>query len=193
MGYYIECDWCGARLHDGDYAELPVTIKRRRSNALDGRWAEETKPTRFFCVAPEPDREGRNRMGLQPAEEETSDSCYERALRTIKGTKASTPDMGMEWRLVPIGAAIKEAKPKAPVVLEDDLREFLRTLAPKCRRALPCAGIKSFAQVEAMSDEELLCVDGVGWATLRRLREFLEARNGRLEEHLAVKPVKEAI
>lgn len=109
MGYHRRCDWCDAFLgHDTDFAEMPVKIQRRRRTRNDEHWAEEARPTRFFCVAPEPDREGQNRMGLPEVEEET-DSCYDRAIRAIVGTKIEKPDMGMEWRLVPVGAEVLDA------------------------------------------------------------------------------------
>jgi DNA-directed RNA polymerase alpha subunit len=47
-------------------------------------------------------------------------------------------------------------------------------LAPKCRLALPRAGITTVELVEAMSDDELLAIDGVGEKTVAELRAALE-------------------
>jgi hypothetical protein len=105
---YIECNWCGQDLYGRDYAGLPVTIKRRRASRLDAAWAEERRSALHFCVAPD-DSEERNRMGLPRSDEKDAESCLTRALAMIEGTGTATPNMGLEWRLVPAGAVISEA------------------------------------------------------------------------------------
>lgn len=189
MTFVITCDWCGAHIpNEADCAKLPITIQRRRSNALDARLAEETKPTLFFCVDPGT-REARSRMGLEQRFESPG-GCFERAMRAITGTRTETPDMGMEWQLVPIGttAATQQhgrrhgnrAPAAGPVAADADLAAYLNTLAPSpaasLRRALLGKGISTLDQIEAMSDDDLMAIKGVGWRTRCKVRAFLAER-----------------
>lgn len=202
MSYRTHCDWCGAYLaHDADRAVMPVTIEHPRGKGtLDARWAEETKATRHFCAAPKDtdlDRHGRNRMGLTP--DDAPDCCYERAIAAIKGRELSDPGMGMEWRLMPVvdtEASLKPAakpSPKVPDPPKDlgqlvlfasreitaELHHIILTRLPTARKfVLPRAGITSLDQVAAMSDDELLALDGVGHGILRELRQAIRERRG---------------
>jgi hypothetical protein len=180
MTYIITCDWCGEHIdNETDCARLPITIQRRRRNALDAKWAEETKPTLFFCVDP-----SINEASGSPG------GCFEHAMRAIAGTPTEMPDMGMEWRLVPVGATAdieqhgrwrgNRTPAPAPVTAEADLTAYLSTLAPSpaaaLRRALQRAEVLTLDQVDAMSDDDLLAIKGVSWATRCKLRAFLAAR-----------------
>jgi hypothetical protein len=180
MGYHYKCDWCGACLNGEDYAKLPVAVKRRRRTRNEAHWAEEVRPTLFFCVPPEPDREGLNRMGL-PDDETPSDSCFERAMLAIQGTDTETPDMGLEWRLVPIGARVSEGRraSREPVQLSDGVLGFLNTLAPSPRstlnRALRKANLTTLDEIEEMGVDELMGIKGIGQTTVTKLRRYIAA------------------
>jgi hypothetical protein len=164
MGYSVRCDWCGCNLSSGHFAEMPVKIKHRRRSALDSAWADEVRPTMHFCV---PSDEGHNRMGIESQDGE--DCCYERARALISGTSTDTPDMGMEWRLVPVGASILAASNWGREA-EPDLADLLSHLPAQFRYALPRAGITTLAQLDAMTDEQLLAIKGMGPSVLARLR-----------------------
>lgn len=193
MAFRTHCDWCGEVLDaDDDRAVMPVTIHHPRGRTtLDARWAEETKPTRHFCAAPreDTDRGGRNRAGLVPDGE--FDNCYDRALAVITGRRLGDPGAGMEWRLMPVpgGDLAKRDDPHreggpaevvdAPAVATD-IPGLLRNLCPshgsRLRRALHRAGIVSLDQIAAMSDDQLLVIDGIGHGSLKLFREAIRAR-----------------
>jgi hypothetical protein len=164
MGYRVRCDWCGCDLRHGEFAELPVSIKRRRTSALDSKWAEEVRPTLHLCVNA---NQGHERMGITLPDD--TDACYERAIAAITGTTTEQPDMGMEWRLVPIGATV-HPPPKAGAEAAPDLAEILSHLPPQFRYALPEAGISTLAQLDAMTDSQLLAIKGIGPTVVARLR-----------------------
>ena len=192
MSSFRSCDWCGADLYSRDYAELIVTVKRRRTGILDAKWAQEARPTLHFCVGAELDREGRNRMGL-PDEEDAGDGCFERAVRAVRGTRTATPDMGLKWRLPPVGVKVEDrrpsAAPPAPVAPDADLASFLAPLAPQPRaalkRALRAAGVATLDQLDAMTDDELMDMPGVGWTTRTKIRDFLARRTAAQETEKA--------
>jgi len=106
VAYYTECNWCGADLKGRDHASLPVKVKRQRRGRLDAHWAEEVRPTLHFCVAD--DGADYDRLGLDRPDGD-ADCCFTRALAAINGTSLEAPDMGLEWRLVPVGATVNEA------------------------------------------------------------------------------------
>jgi len=190
MSYRTHCDWCGEHLaYEDDQAIMPVTIYHRRGKgALDAKWAEETGITRHFCARPKGEAADKR------------DHCYDRAVAAVKGTPLSDPGLGMEWRIVPVGEgelAPPPAKPsRAPGVpappatdprqivefagthVTRELHEMIvERLAAKRQGVLPAAGIVSLDQVAAMSDEQLLAIDGIGRGTLGKLREALESRD----------------
>jgi len=192
MSYRTHCDWCGTHLaYEDDQAVMPVTIYHRRGKgALDAKWAEEVVVTRHFCARPKAG-------GDAPADQR--ERCYDRAIAAIKGTPVSDPGLGMEWRLVPLGEGEPGPPPKATrapgvpsppatdpsqiVAFEGthvtrELEELImRRLPAKRHRVLPRAGIQSLDQVAAMTDEQLLAIDGIGNGTLARLREAVLARD----------------
>ncbi len=192
MSYRTHCDWCGTHLaYEDDQAIMPVTIYHRRGKgALDAKWAEEVSVTRHFCARPKAGANG-------PVDDR--ERCYERAIAAIKGTPVSDPGLGLEWRLVAIDDGEPAPRPKrdrAPGVppppatnpseifafagthVTRELHEaVLRDLPSKRRRMLPQAGIVSLDQAAAMTDEQLLAIDGIGRGTVRRLREAILARD----------------
>ena len=107
----------------------------------------------------------------------------------------SDPGLGMEWRLVAIGEGEPAPRPKSvrapgvpppPATDPSEIvafaghardarasRRCLRDLPAKRRKLLPRAGIVSLDQVAAMTDEQLVAIDGVGHGMVRRLREAL--------------------
>lgn len=206
MSYRVHCDWCGVRLaREDDQTEMSITTKHRGGKShLEARWSEEVEVTRHFCASPkeDTDRGGRDRAGLVPERE--FDSCYHRAIAAITGTEVSDPGMGMEWRLVPVEdaqaqvkAAVSEPKAKkAPVPapppadpqalvmfggeeITAELRHVIaERIAPSCKFVLPRMGIVSLDQVAAMSDEDLLALDGVGPRMVEALRDALADRPG---------------
>lgn len=177
MGYRVHCDWCGEALYQVDKAVLPVTIARERSNELEAKWAADTLPTLHFCVSAQTDHESYKRMGLRPVED-LEESCFDRALAAIKGTKTKPPDMGMEWRLVSVGGSPRTVRAEVADSLgtetvagvEPALRAVLARLSYRARLALPRAGIRTLEQLSSKTDEELLEVPGVGQGTLQTIR-----------------------
>jgi hypothetical protein len=136
MGFRAHCNWCGEYINlGGDHAELCVTIQRKRATKLESRFAQQVRPTLHFCVTPNGDND---RMGI---DEDASDpdSCYERAMAMIEGRETAEPNMGMEWRLVPVGGESHEPTRRAqkgdptpepvPVRADADLEAFLSTLS----------------------------------------------------------------
>jgi hypothetical protein len=185
MTFFVECDWCGETLHDKDHAVLLVTVKRQRSGVLEGKWAEEVRPTRHLCVGQELDF---NRLGLPDGIQDDTGSCYQRAIAAMCGLETDQPNLGMEWRLVPVDepwpskkvmrASVSEARRLAQRDRLDqvspDLARIILARLPVARKyALPNAGITTVAQVAEMTDDELLALPGIGWGILRQLREAL--------------------
>jgi hypothetical protein len=175
MSYRIHCDWCGVRIDSSDdQAIMPVTIKRKRGTRHEP-WAEETKTTRHFCVAAEPedlDRNGRDRMGLVP-DADDAHSCYGRAVQAITGTELRDPGMGLEWRLVAVvrddGSPLRPT-PDRQVSVDEGLERVMAALPASYKYVLPRAGITSLSQLEELSDAEILALDRVGPAVLRVIR-----------------------
>jgi hypothetical protein len=187
MAFRTHCDWSGKYLaYEDDRAVLGVTIYHPRGKgALDAKWAEETKPTRHFCAAAKDsdvDRHGRNRMGLVPDEPEF-DSCYDRAIATIKGRELSDPGMGLEWRLVavedkapePNCAEARQANYDAAKAdggageLEQYGLEWHQTIRP-----LVLGGFVRVDDVAEASDEELLCLPRIGPKRLADIRRAVK-------------------
>lgn len=191
MTFHINCDWCGASLYKKDMAVIEVTIKRRRSNDHERILAQETRPTRHFCVN---DEVNYDRLGL-PSDEDDLGSCYERAIATITGERTQPPNLGLEWRLMPVdeprtprstirrAAADAQREERAAHAdhvfesVEPALRRVIAERLPAARKfVLPRAGITTLDQVAAMSDEELLAIRGVGLGILRELRAAVAER-----------------
>ena len=201
MSYRTHCDWCGGHLaHEEDRAVMPVTIYHRRGKGSpEAKWIEETCVMRHCCVSPGAGgRDGRSRAELAAAGR--PDTCYDRAIAAITGTKLSDPGMGMEWRMMPVDddgqrqpTIEHEPVPAVPASASDaneivslggeqitrELRDvIMERLAPKDRHVLPRAGIASLDQVAAMTDEQLLAIDGVGRRILKALRQAVSDRGG---------------
>jgi hypothetical protein len=163
---------------------MPVTIYHRRGKgALDAKWAEEVTVTRHFCARPKAGGEG-------PVDRR--ERCYDRAIAAIKGTAVSDPGLGMEWRIVPIADGEPDPVPKlaraagvpapptsdpsqivafAGTYVTRELHEVIKQRLPAKRHGvLPGAGIQSLDQVAAMTDEQLLAIEGIGNGTVARLR-----------------------
>jgi hypothetical protein len=192
MSYRTHCDWCGTHLaYEDDQAIMPATVYHRRGKgALDAKWAEEVSITRHFCARPKVDANGAA---------DDRDRCYDRSIAAIKGTPVSDPGLGMEWRLVGIGDGASAPGPKSdrapgvpppPATDPSEIVAFagthvtrelheavLRELPAKRRRVLPRAGIVSLDQAAAMTDEQLLAIDGIGRGLVRRLRAEIVARD----------------
>jgi hypothetical protein len=161
---------------------------------MDAKWAEEVRPTLHFCITPRPDND---RLGLPDPEDDKIDagSCYQRALAMIRGrvTEApETPDLGLEWRLVPVGAKLvtpdddhadEGAVDDAPgvrwgksITMEMRIHELLG-LGPRAAYALHHVGVLTIADAAARPEAELLRVPGVGPKTMQVVRRaILHAR-----------------
>jgi hypothetical protein len=162
MGIRIECDWCRQPIGKG---ESYITL------AIDGKINREdvSGPARVFC----------GQKG----------SCGSRLLALLNGDRGGRIDMGMEWQLVPVsGPAEPQGKrhhsstpPPKPVSADAELLDLMGTLAPsaayKLEGSLRGAGISTLDQVAAMSDDDLMEVDGIGWALRTKLRRFIEERH----------------
>jgi hypothetical protein len=201
MSYRTHCDWCGEHLaYEEDRAVMPVTIYHRKGRGTpEAKWIEETSVMRHFCVVPKSDGgDGHSRAELAAAGR--PDTCYDRVIAAITGTKLGDPGMGMEWRMMPVAdgeqraAAIGGGPAPAPPVpaidpseivsfdgeqVTRELRDVIvERLSPKGRHVLARAGIASLDQVAAMTDDELLAIDGIGRRVLQALRQAIRDRDG---------------
>lgn len=167
MGIRVECDWCRQAIAAGEpYATLEIDGKIGQTSV--------SEPARVYCGG------GRN-------------SCASRVLGVLEGNPIGRNDMGFEWQLVPVEGVLRMPA-SAPVAnvpsprafdpsetvtlagknITAELDEFIRSrVAPAYKFALPRAGIVSVDQAAAMSDEELLAVEGVGWGMIKSLREWI--------------------
>lgn len=185
MSFWIVCDWCGKRLNakENNYAILTVEISH------PGAIFKEVDTSRHLC-ANRSHRDLADRMGLPIGSLEGDPTCYERAVAAIEGTPTDRPDMGMEWRLVPI----HPDRPDHRRALPDDTDSRLAVLE-KARQeanqddgigtlslhhatyiALVRNGITKIAQVEAMTDDELLVIPRIGPGRLSELRAAVAKR-----------------
>ncbi len=188
--YRHECDWCGKRIdvHGEPYVKASIEIVNT-SKDWKGTREKRIEPTRFFHVTPLRSREEWNRLGIEVKDESVGDCCYTRALKSIEGEpEGGTPDMGLEWRLVPVGARVSEGRrasrePGKPVQLSDGVLEFLNTLAPAPRtalnRALRNSHLTTLDEIEEMGDSELMGIKGIGQTTVTKLRQYIAADEGK--------------
>jgi hypothetical protein len=182
MGYQVKCDWCDAPVDpDDDHAVLEVVVNRHKEvrSLLDRKWAQETRPTLHFCVEP---RESTDRMGLVETEGEPDD-CYQRAMAAIHLRATERPDMGMEWRLVPIDTETHqdEAEFEDRSLWEEGYPGLLARELCDAGLDLPLpkrlheVGIDTLGDLRrAVEAESLLTVKGIGPAKLKSLRERLD-------------------
>lgn len=167
MGFHVRCNWCGKHLYDEDMAVLKVTIDRRKATRLESRWAEETRPTLHFCVAPAVDY---NRMGIEDGRQDDAGSCFARAVAAINGTSTKPPDMGMEWRLMPASRRVGDPPPP----LADELSGLFDAITPRASQSLRRAGLCTpEALREAYSDGSLFALTGVGVKTVAQIEAAL--------------------
>jgi hypothetical protein len=173
MGIRVECDWCRQPIKAGTpYVTIEIDGK------AGGR--DVGGPARVFC-----------------GDGETS--CAGRLLALLDANPEGPVDMGMAWQLVPVGTdgtggrsgrsgryAGNRTPAPVPVRRDAELDDFLGTLAPSCRNALSRAlrrqDVSSLDQVAAMSDDDLLEIQGVGWKTRTVLRTFIAARGAAREK-----------
>ena len=171
MGVRVECDWCRDTIKPGEpYVTVAIDGK------IGGRGASQ--PARVYC--------GRE------------EGCAGRLLALLDANPGGPVDMGMEWRLVSVhDASAGEAVPTrwrgggsnpepAPVEADADLDAFLDTLSSsaccKLRRKLDRQGISELEQLEKMTDDELMALEGVAWATRCKIRSFIAERNAAREK-----------
>lgn len=190
--YHTQCDWCGKQIdtESEQYASAGIKIVTLEHGRFGGERVDEHEPTRFFHVTPLRSREEWDRLGLdvELRSAELGDCCYTRALRAIEGGDFDEPDAGLEWRLAPLGASISSAARSAnqtplsePVAPDADLRTFIYTFAPSPRHKLldACArlGITNLDQLDAMTDDEIIALEGWGMISCKKVRSFIAARN----------------
>ena len=201
MSYWVVCNWCGRTIgKDDDRAVLTVTIDRRIEQTVLGRkWDEEVRPTLHFCVGQRIDA---NRMGMDFRDLGLEDgSCFERAIATVNGTKASPPDMGMEWRLMPTnddgsgrrdGTGTTSSGERFWTPMPQDRDEHRREWKSRFAQANEVGGIgwlrldhATFRalifmkvlmvdELRERSDEELLMLKSIGPARVREIRNAIE-------------------
>jgi Helix-hairpin-helix domain len=163
MGIRVECDWCREAIATG---ESYVTL------AIDGKINREdvSGPARVFCGG----RGGKNEQ-----------SCGSRLLALLNGNPGGRVDMGMEWQLVEVSGALesdqrhRHSTPR-PVSADADLAEFLATISDghqtRTRNALAKAGLATLDEIAAMSDDDLMAINGIGWTLRTKMRHFIAAR-----------------
>ena len=194
MSYRVHCNWCGKQLFREDMAVLEITVERRAAASRRERdWAQEKRPTLHFCVGENLDT---NRMGMSDMRVDDPDSCFTRALAAVNGRKTEQPNMGLEWRLMRVSDPTANEPASKPAVKIPDppedpgelvrfggemitagLHHVIETrITPARKFTLTRAGITSLDQVAAMSDDELLKIDGLGHGILRELRQAIRER-----------------
>jgi hypothetical protein len=159
MGIRVQCDWCRETIEAGDKY---VTVE------IDGKVKGAGGPARVYCA----------------------DGCAPRLLALLDANPDGPVDMGMEWRLVPIGEQLDRrggARPGSfapapePVRADADLDAFLGTLARsstvRTSNAFRRQGISTLEQLDSMTDDELLALEGVSWKIRGKIRAFIAARN----------------
>ena len=186
MSFHVRCDWCGAGLYKDDQAVMSVKIERKSElRTMERRWAEEVRPTLHYCVAGSVDY---NRMGL-PGGGEELDSCYERAIAAIQGTATTPPDMGMEWRLMPIdGEGAGSVEPAIGLEARPDADIANLEIGVRAHNALRKAGIESIHELAALTASQLAEIEGVGPTMAEQIKEGLRRWDasfppGRKEAH----------
>jgi hypothetical protein len=175
MGIRVECDWCRQPIEAGTpYVAVEVDGK------VEGR--DVGGPARVYCGRRDGDR-----------------SCAGRLLALLDANPGGPVDMGMEWRLVRIGDEARPPRgrrrgarprsittPPASVQADADLNAFLGTLtagsAGRTRHACARQGISTLEQLDALTDDELIEIAGVGSDTRAKIRQFIAARNAAREQ-----------
>jgi hypothetical protein len=192
--YHYQCDWCGKQINTErkQYVKASISIVTLEKDRIREERVAQAEPTRFFHVTPLRSKDEWDRLGLdiEVGSDDLGDCCYTRALRAIEGHDFDEPDAGLEWRLMPIDGADEPVTqersgsrrpPAQPVDADADLEAFYFTLAPSQRHKLwgqfEAQGISDLDQLSAMSDDELIALDGVAWLTRCKIREFIAARD----------------
>lgn len=150
-----------------------------------------TEPTRFFHATKLRNLDEMDRLGIV-LKEDLGDCCYTRALRAIEGIAPDTPpDMGLEWRLMPISDV--DCDPHGSISLwEQRDPEWWRPCPAARRKAaglfevlLPGgiypnhyveAKIMALGDLErAIASGELLKVRGIGAKRFEAIKRAVEA------------------
>jgi Helix-hairpin-helix domain len=166
MAIRIECDWCREPITKGDSY---ITL------AIDGRinHKDVSGPARVFCG------------GSGKKDEQ---SCGTRLLALLDGNPGGRVDMGMEWQLVEVSTVVETEEGQrphrtpapTPVSADADLDAFLQTITKphgmRTRNALRRAGLTTLEEIHKMSDDDLMELEGIGWALRTKLRAFIKAR-----------------
>jgi hypothetical protein len=184
--YHYQCDWCGESIDVKlPYVRAAIEVVTTARSRL-GEREKVIEPTRFFHAHDLRGVEEFDRLGIEVKDQNLGDCCYTRALRQIEGVGPDTlPDMGLEWRLVPVGAEIaspsprrsrKQPPPDGPWNPDAVISRFVLGLSPKVKHAVRRARINTVEQIEGMSDEEILRLDGIGYGTLCKMRELVDAQ-----------------
>ena len=175
--------------YEDDQAVMPVTIYHRRGKgAMDAKWAEETCVTRHFCARPKAGGDGPSTTasaamtGPSPRSRAPPSAIPGSAWNggSCRSTRARGADAGAPAR-APGVPAPPLTDPGQVVTFAGtrvirELHELAQDVAEQAPRVLPRAGIVSLDQVAAMTDEQLLAIDGIGKGMLARLREAVAAR-----------------
>lgn len=192
MGYRTLCNWCGERLDGKENAELQVVVSRPAKTRLGREWAQEIRPTLHFCITPRVDYD---RLGLEAPDDGERDagSCYARAIAAIQGRKLNEPDLGMEWRLMPVdevvlidgsqvpdGAPLPDGPLRGKALMNEIRREppppLTRNhpiryldIAPGVDHALFRAGYTTVGDILDTPAAKLEAIPGVGPKTIQRI------------------------
>jgi hypothetical protein len=176
MGIRVECDWCHQAIPPGTpYITIEIDGKAVRKGG--GEAQEVFAPARVYCGSGDGER-----------------NCAERLLALLDANPGGPVDMGMEWRLVavdgeperPTRARAGDFRPAPePVAADADLQTFIDSFNAgmhiKLRRAFEGAGYTTLDQLSAVTAEELMAINGIGWTTVTRLRNYVAERDAARE------------
>lgn len=203
MSFHIECDWCGADLYGKSYAVLKVTIVGRPSRSLLDR--DEVRPSLHFCVEPTRlSADDLDRMGLddetadggcyasalkfiQGRATEPPDMGMEWRLLQTGAPLTDRSDRSDHGQALPVAveglravddefchrAFHERCKPGGIIALR--MSKIPVVIPERAWNAIFATEIITVDQLEAVPDEQLLQLSGVGVTSLARIREAIDA------------------
>lgn len=199
--YHYECDWCGEpiKVEKEPFVKASITLVTTKRRDYSSKREEYAEPTRFFHAHDLRSVDEFDRLGIEVKHESLGDCCYTRALRQIEGVAPDTPpDMGLEWRLVPINepqgeAAARDSVNRLSTGPDAELEDFLATLSPSWKtrigNALQRAKVSTLDQLALLSPSEITRISEMGFGTFQRLMVFIEERERARHERAPVEEV----
>ncbi len=122
-----------------------------------------------------------DRAGLVP--EDSFDSCYDRAIASITGTKLSDPGMGLEWRLMPVEDRPAKTLADAERISDGDDTPILELeISVRAYKVLHRNGIEKIGQIRLAQLHKL---PGAGGKTIQEIEAALDDYRARTRKEVA--------